>query len=243
MQTTEFKLEFEICNTEKIKMPAIIVAAGSSRRMNGLNKQLLPIGGVPVLARTLKAFQNSEYVSHIVLVARECDAEACKRLAKEYSVDKLYATVSGGESRQQSVLKGLRCLPENTKNVLIQDGARPLTDNTVISAVATALKEHCAVTCAVPIKDTVKQVDKSGRVVNTPDRSSLVAVQTPQGVRVAEYLKALENAKDLSVFTDDMSVMEAAGYDVFTVPGSFGNIKVTTPEDIKLAEYLLSLED
>ena len=95
------------------------------------------------------------------------------------------------------------------------------------------------ITCAVKLKDTVKRVDENGNVLSTPDRKTLVAVQTPQGVNVSDYRAALESSVDLGRFTDDMSVMEAAGHKPFTVPGSYENIKVTTPEDIALAEYLI----
>ena len=110
-----------------------------------------------------------------------------------------------------------------------------MTDE-IISSVISALGTHNAVACAVKLKDTVKQVDKNGYVLSTPDRDTLVAVQTPQGVNVSDYRAALESAGNPGAFTDDMSVMEAAGHKPFTVPGSYENIKVTTPEDIALAE-------
>ena len=94
-------------------------------------------------------------------------------------------------------------------------------------------------TCAVPVKDTIKEIDGTGSVVATPDRSRLAAVQTPQGVRTAEYREALEKAEELSRYTDDMSLMEAAGFPVHTVTGSYRNIKITTPEDLRLAEFFL----
>ena len=130
-------------------------------------------------------------------------------------------------------------LPENAETVLIHDGARPFVTDEIICGVISALSTHNAVTCAVKLKDTVKQVDENGNVLSTPDRNTLVAVQTPQGVNVSDYRAALESSVDLGRFTDDMSVMEAAGHKPFTVPGSYENIKVTTPEDIALAEYLI----
>ena len=113
-----------------------------------------------------------------------------------------------------------------------------MTDE-IICSVISALGTHNAVACAVKLKDTVKQVDKNGYVLSTPDRDTLVAVQTPQGVNVSDYRAALEIAGNPGAFTDDMSVMEAAGHKPFIVPGSYENIKVTTPEDIELAEYLI----
>lgn len=115
----------------------------------------------------------------------------------------------------------------------------PFVTDEIICSVISALGTHNAVACAVKLKDTVKQVDKNGYVLSTPDRDTLVAVQTPQGVNVSDYRAALEIAGNPGAFTDDMSVMEAAGHKPFTVPGSYENIKVTTPEDIALAEYLI----
>ncbi len=162
-----------------------------------------------------------------------------QQLADGYSIKKLSDIVCGGESRQQSVKNGLERLPENAETVLIHDGARPFVTDEIICSVISALSTHNAVTCAVKLKDTVKRVDENGNVLSTPDRNTLVAVQTPQGVNVSDYRAALESSVDLGRFTDDMSVMEAAGHKPFTVPGSYENIKVTTPEDIALAEYLI----
>ena len=242
MELTELKLEYAVCDTEKSGIPVIIAAAGASSRMEGINKQTAMLGGVPVLARTLMAFERSDVISSIILIVRPEDVFSMQLMAERYGIDKLTDIVCGGATRQESVLKGFGRLDKIAEAVLIHDGARPLTDNAVIRAVAGALKEYSAVTCAVPLKDTVKVVDKNGKVLSTPDRSSLAAVQTPQGVRVADYRAAVEKVGDVSKFTDDMSVMEAAGFEVHTVPGSYRNIKITTPEDLRLAEYLLSGE-
>ena len=107
--------------------------------------------------------------------------------------------------------------------------------------VANALENHVAVTCAVKVKDTIKEIDKEKKVIKTLNRENLVSVQTPQGARVLEYLKAISET-DISKFTDDTSILEAAGYDVYTVEGSYKNIKITTVEDIKAAQGFLSEE-
>lgn len=242
MELTELKLEYAVCDTEKSGIPVIIAAAGASSRMEGINKQTALLGGVPVLARTLMTFERSDAVSSIILIVRPDDVFTMQLMAEKYGIDKLTDIVCGGATRQESVLKGFERLDKNAQAVLIHDGARPLVENSVIRAVAGALKEYSAVTCAVPVKDTVKVVDKDGKVLSTPDRSFLAAVQTPQGVRVADYLAAVEKIGDVSKFTDDMSVMEAAGFPVHTVKGSYRNIKITTPEDLRLAEYLISGE-
>ncbi len=239
MLDTEFKLEFSVEENKKSGIPVIIVAAGMSSRMGGIDKQAALICGIPVLARTLMVFENSKNISEIILVVKESEILNTQLLCEKYGISKQTDIVAGGDNRQQSVLNGFKMLGEAVKSVLIHDGARPLVSNEVIKNVTDALISHSAVTCAVPVKDTIKQIDKDGKIVNTPDRASLVAVQTPQGVRVEDYKNSLEKAVDLSLFTDDMSLMEAAGYEAYTVMGSYSNIKITTPEDLILAENIL----
>ena len=242
MALTELKLEYAVCDAEKSGIPVIIAAAGSSSRMEGVNKQTALLCGVPVLARTLMTFNRSDAISSIILIVRPEDVFSMQMMAEKYGIDKLTDIVCGGATRQESVLNGFNRLDKNAEAVLIHDGARPFVDNSVIRGVADALKEYSAVTCAVPVKDTIKVVDNDGEVLSTPDRSSLAAVQTPQGVRVADYRAAIEKIGDVSKFTDDMSIMEAAGFRVHTVKGSYRNIKITTPEDLGFAEYLLNGE-
>lgn len=243
MAITELKLEYAVCDTENKGIPVIIAAAGSSSRMEGINKQTALLCGAPVLARTLMTFNRSDAISSIILIVRPEDVFSMQMMAEKYGIDKLTDIVCGGDTRQESVLNGFNRLDKNAEAVLIHDGARPFVDNSVIRGVAGALKEYSAVTCAVPVKDTIKVVDKDGNVLSTPDRSTLAAVQTPQGVRVADYRAAIEKIGDVSKFTDDMSIMEAAGFHVHTVKGSYRNIKITTPEDLRLAEYLISEEE
>lgn len=242
MEVTEIKLEYEVCGEENGGIPVIIVAAGMSSRMGGTDKQTALIGGVPVIARTLMAFERSRAVSEIILVVRPDELFNMQLTAERYSVTKLTDIVCGGNSRQESVLKGFERLGKSAGKVLIHDGARPLVSGRIIESVAAALREYPAVTCAVKVKDTIKETDGSGNVVSTPDRSRLAAVQTPQGVWVKEYLAAAQKAGDVSAFTDDMSVMESEGFPVRTVEGSYTNIKITTPEDLRLAEFLLGEE-
>lgn len=240
MLKTEFKLEYKIEESPTDDgVPVIVVAAGSSTRMNGINKQTAPLCGVPLIIRTLMRFERCGRISNIILVVRPDELFSMQQLADRYHIGKLSDIVCGGESRQQSVKNGLERVPANAETVLIHDGARPFVTDEIICSVISALGTHNAVACAVKLKDTVKQVDKNGYVLSTPDRDTLVAVQTPQGVNVSDYRAALEIAGNPGAFTDDMSVMEAAGHKPFTVPGSYENIKVTTPEDIALAEYLI----
>ena len=236
---TETVLKYEVSEIPKDGIPAIIVAAGSFTRMEGVNKQLAEISGIPVIIRTLMAFENSNLVSSIILVVRADDVFSMQLLTEKYGITKLTDIVCGGNCRQESVVKGLSRVSVTAEKVLIHDGARPLVDGDTIERVAKGLDSFSAVTCAVPIVDTVKRVDTNGQVLETLNRDGLVSVQTPQGVRVTDYKSALEKAEDLSAFTDDMSIMEKAGFKVLTVMGSRYNIKITTKRDISFAESLL----
>ncbi len=236
---TELRLQFQIIDNNTEGMPVIIVAAGNSTRMGGINKQFLELGGMPVIVKTLLAFEKSKYISRIILVSREEDIFALQLLAEKYSVSKLTDIIAGGDNRQQSVLNGLDRLSNFETEVLIHDGARPFVTEEIIGNVAAGLKEFCAVTCGVKLKDTIKQITPYGIVQKTLDRNSLFAVQTPQGVKTAEYKKAVAQMDDISRFTDDTSIMEAAGHKIKCVEGSYRNIKITTPEDIAVAECYL----
>lgn len=242
MNKTELKLQYDIVSQENNGVSVIIVAAGSSTRMKGTNKQLAVIGGIPVIIRTLLAFENSSKISNIILVARQEDVLEIGAVAEKYMISKLTDIVSGGATRQESVLKGFLRLSNNDKKVLIHDGARPFVSENIISSVVDALDKCSAVTCAVRVKDTIKEIDGDGKVLKTLNRESLVSVQTPQGVIIKDYLKAIENT-DVSKFTDDTSIMENAGYEVLTVEGSYKNIKITTKEDLALGEGFLLGED
>lgn len=241
MCKTELKLEYAICENKNNGIPVIVVAAGSSSRMNGVNKQLLLLGGIPVLARTLLQFERNEKISRIIVVTKKENILEIQNLTEKYMISKVSDVVEGGDTRQESVLKGLKMLSCKEKDVLIHDGARPLVTQQVINNVISALEKYVAVTCAVKLKDTIKLVDENGKAVKTLNRENLVAVQTPQGARVQEYLKAIEQT-DISKYTDDTAILEAAGYDVYTVDGSYKNIKITTPDDIALAEGYLNEE-
>lgn len=240
MLETKLKLDYSICGICE-KVPVIIVAAGSSTRM-GTNKQFIELGGIPVIARTLKAFESCESISNIILVVRTDDLFQMQMMCEKYKISKISDIVCGGDTRQESVLNGFARLGGDCKSVLIHDGARPFVSRSVICAVVEALENHSAALPAVRVKDTVKRVDNDGLVLETVPREDLVYVQTPQGVNVKEYLSAVEKV-DVARFTDDASIMEAAGYSVSVVEGSYKNIKITTKEDIALANVFLSEEE
>lgn len=239
LEKTELKLEYEVCGTKKNSVPVIIVAAGNSSRMQGENKQFSLLLSVPVIARTLMTFENSEHISRIILVTRDDDIFAMQALAEKYNITKLSDIVCGGSTRSQSVLNGFLRLSADENYVLIHDGARPLVTEKIISSVTEKLPEFSGVTPAVSVKDTVKKVDADGVIHQTLVRSELLAVQTPQGVNKADYLTACEKVSDISLCTDDCSVLEKAGYKCVCVEGDYKNIKITTKEDLGAAEGFL----
>lgn len=241
MQKLEFSLEYEKIEDSSEGFPAIILAAGTSSRMKGIDKRFIPIVGIPVLVRTLVAFQNCSSISEIVVSTSEDKIADVKKLAASYAIDKLSFVVKGGNSREESVKCGMLPLEGRYQKVIVHDGARPLIPVCVIERVADALKENDSVTCAVPLKDTIKRVDKDGIAIDTPVRAEYVAAQTPQGVNIDKFLSISENL-DLSLFTDDPSILESVGIKTKVVDGDYKNIKITTPEDVCVAEAILEME-
>lgn len=241
MNATEFKFEFSTVCEETQGIPVVIVAAGSSSRMKGIDKQFTPLLGIPLLARTLSAFEKNRYVSSIVVVTQKEKIEDIKLLAEKYMISKLYTVVQGGDCREKSVEKGLEALPVNTVKALIHDGARPLVSQDIITNTVIALKDNDCVACGIKVKDTIKKVDCEGFCVETVERENLISIQTPQGINVAKFLEVAKKT-DLNCFTDDTSVLEYLGVKTKLVDGDYKNIKVTTPEDITLATAYLEGE-
>lgn len=241
MPISQFELKYERVNTEALSVPVVIVAAGNSSRMKGIDKQLTELLGMPVLARTLRAFEQNSLISEIVVVTREDKIQSVYELAKKYSVTKLSSVELGGKSREESVKNGLIKLSGKYKKALVHDGARPLVSSAVISRVASFLSEEDCVVCGVKIKDTIKKINAEGVVEQTLNREELIAVQTPQGVNIESFLSFAKD-KPLENFTDDAALLEAAGVRVKTVEGDMKNIKITTPEDMLLAEIYLGEE-
>ena len=241
MQKLDFALEFEKVNSNTNGIPVIIVAAGSSSRMKGTDKQMAELCGIPVIVRTLRAFENCAEISEITVVTRKEKIADISNLGRRYAVGKLKNVIEGGACRAESVMKGVMLYKDVAPKVLVHDGARPLVSNTVISNVVAALKDYNSVTCAVKINDTVKRVNEKGIATEMVSREGLVSIQTPQGVAVNKFLMATQNA-DLTAFTDDTSVMESVGEQTKIVEGSTDNIKITTPEDMARAELILRKE-
>ena len=219
------------------KCGAVLVAAGSASRMGGIDKVMAPLGGEPMIARTVRAFQECDAVSEIVIVTREDLILPIRELTK--SCEKVKAVVAGGKSRQESVGKGLNALSKDVKLAAVHDGARPLITWQLIDCCIRAANTYGAAAPAIPVKDTIKTVE-GGIVVNTPDRSKLNAVQTPQVFDIDMLKGALLKAyQDGAGVTDDCSAVERLGMKVKIVEGDEKNLKVTTPMDLKIAEMLL----
>ena len=216
---------------------AVIVAAGNASRMGGIDKVMAPINGEPMIVRTVRTFQNAVAVKEIVIVTREDLIPKITSLCGKF--DKVRAVVVGGKYRAESVKNGLRMLSKQVKLAAVQDGARPLITEAVIDRTIRAAHTYGAAAPAIPVKDTIKGVE--GLVVkNTPDRSTLRAIQTPQVFDFDMLRGALKKAElDGASVTDDCSAVERLGLTVKIVEGDERNIKVTTPMDLKIAELLL----
>lgn len=212
---------------------AIVLGGGSGSRMGaGINKVLLPLGGRPVIRRSVDIMRA--FADTVVVVCPDAERPQFEAALAGLESDIRYA--SGGATRQASVLNGLRALPEACGYVLIHDGARCLTDpGTVRAAMEGALKTGAAV-ASVPCVDTVKSVDPGGLVTGTPDRAALRCVQTPQAFRrdLIEEAHRAALAEDF-VGTDDAALVERLGRPVLLTEGSRRNLKITTPEDLAVA--------
>ena len=216
---------------------AVIVAAGTASRMGGIDKVMAPIGGEPMILRTVRAFQDCDAIKEIVIVTREDLITKITSMCGKY--DKVRAVVVGGKDRAESVRNGLNALSGKVKLAAIQDGARPLITNAVIDRTVRAAHSYGAAAPAIPVKDTIKIVE-GGLVATTPDRNTLKAIQTPQVFDFDLLRGALKKAAaDKAAITDDCSAVELIGFKVRIVEGDERNIKVTTPMDLKIAELLL----
>ncbi len=229
----------KITENENKVVSAVIVSAGNSTRMGGINKQFLEIDGVPVIAHSISAFQKSEYVDEIVIVTRESDIEEIQNLVNKYNFTKVTAIVCGGETRQLSVFNGVIKTSDNSAIVAIHDGARPLVSDKVITETIKMASEYGAAATGVKVKDTVKVVDCNDNIIETPDRTYMRFIQTPQVFKKSLYLDAVKTVENSKDFTDDCKLLEAYGKTVKFVDGDYENIKITTPEDIELAENYL----
>lgn len=223
---------------EKLRCTAIIMAAGKGKRMQtAVSKQFLPVCGKEILAWTVDVFDKSPLVDTILLMASADGKEDVQHLWDSYGWKKVAAVLEGGKERQNSVANGLAAVGEDTDIVLIHDGVRPFVTEEMIADSIVAAQAYGGAVIGVPAKDTIKVCSADGLAVETPDRSTLWQIQTPQTFQRDLIVNAYEKAdRDGFLGTDDASVAEFAGHQVKVVMGSYRNIKITTKEDLVIAE-------
>ncbi len=218
---------------------AIIVCAGNATRMGGINKILMPLGDTNVIGYCLRAFEACAEIAEIIIVTKAENNAAIEETAKSLGITKLRAITEGGDTRQQSVISGLKCVSADTQYIAVHDGARPLVKPEHIAKVIKDAHVFGGATLGVPVKDTIKVVD-DGLIIDTPHRPSLYITQTPQVFRKRLYFEAVDFAAEHGLdFTDDCQLVEALNCRVYMTVGDYTNIKITTPEDREIAEVLL----
>ncbi len=226
-------------SANKPNIVAIIPAAGNSLRMNGIDKQQVEVYGKPVIIHTLLQFETSPWIRGIILACRQQDLHWYTQTCKNYGISKLFQIVIGGPTRQASVFAAIQAADEDTDYFAIHDGARPLVTQQLISETVFDAMRVGAAAPGVAAKETIKLVS-AGLVKATPDRNSLVIIQTPQVIRADIYREAMAKAiADQLVFTDDCQLVEHLGMEVALSPGDMENIKLTTPVELTLAETIL----
>lgn len=214
----------------------VVVAAGRSSRMGGVDKTFAPVRGRPLIAHTLARFEESPLVAEVALVLAAEAVSRGKRLVQEYRLSKVSRVCPGGKRRQDSVRNGLEAL-QPCQWVMVHDGARPCLDRAVLDRGLEAVQETGAAAAGVPVKDTIKVVSPDRLVQDTPSRDALWAAQTPQVFRYDLLLQAHEQCTQDA--TDDAAMLESLGHPVKMFLGSYENIKVTTPGDLAVVEMLL----
>ena len=226
--------------TDRTNNTAIIAAAGiGSRMQTGRAKQLLELGGVPLLVHTLRRFEECSAVDNVILVLQPSLTAEVLALASRHNFTKITRVVAGGAERQDSVYRGLQVITPDTAGVVaIHDAARPFVRPDEIRTVIELAASKGAALLAVPATDTIKQV-RSGRVQRTLDRRTIYNAQTPQAFQYSIIREAYDRAfEDGFVGTDDSQLVERIGHRVSVVEGSYTNIKITRPFDLRLAEAI-----
>ena len=223
----------------------VIVAAGTGSRMNmGINKQFIKLEGKEIIAYTIEKFYNNSNIEDIVVVVKEDESEFFKKEILDKYNFKNVKIAYGGKERQDSVYNGLKLLDEKCAVVLIHDGARPFVSDKIIDKSIEEAKEHKAIVVGVPVKDTIKVIDNDKNIVDTPNRSVLWAVQTPQTFDYNILIDAYKDAfKNKFYGTDDAMLVERIGYKVKMLEGSYNNIKITTQEDLNIGSQILRVQD
>lgn len=222
-------------------MHLLIPAAGMGKRMGSdRNKLLLRLLGKPLLAWTLLAAEAADDISWIGIIGQSDDWSDFRAILAEVSLSKPVQLIQGGETRQESVYNGLQSLPPEAARVLIHDGARCLATPQLLNRCAAALQNCSGLIAAIPVKDTIKVVDETGLIQDTPDRRQLWAAQTPQGFEVELLKRCHEQGRNSGwEVTDDAALFEKCQLPVRVVAGEETNLKVTTPVDLAIAEFIL----
>lgn len=222
-------------------MHLLIPAAGMGRRMGSdRNKLLLTLLGKPLLAWTLLTAEASRQIDWIGIMGQSYDFADFKAIIADLALSKPIELIQGGETRQESVYNGLQALPASAERVLIHDGARCLATPDLFDRCAEALLTCQGLIAAIPVKDTIKIVDESGFIRDTPDRRNLWAAQTPQGFEVQLLKDSHERGRQLGwEVTDDAALFEKCQLPVKIVEGEETNLKVTTPVDLAIAEFIV----
>ena len=222
-------------------MHLLIPAAGMGRRMGSdRNKLLLELWGKPLLAWSLLAAENSASIEWLGIMGQPEDFADFKEILAQIDLTMPVELIIGGDTRQASVYNGLQALPSGADRVLIHDGARCLATSELFDRCSEALQDCQGLIAAVPVKDTIKVVDKAGIISDTPDRSNLWAAQTPQGFEVPLLKECHAKGKELGwQVTDDAALFEKCDLPVKIVRGEETNLKVTTPVDLAIAEFIL----
>jgi len=227
-----------------VKATAIIVAAGEGRRVGaGISKVYLPIGGRPLLLRTLDQFFHSKRVNSVIVVIAKTDLARCQYLlgTDPHTREQSYILETGGASRQQSVNRGLEKISSDCNVVVIHDGARPFVSPELIDRVIEEASTRNAVVVGVPVRDTIKVVSKDRQILSTPARDCIWEIQTPQAFERSLILQAHQAAqRNEHDATDDASLVERLGKPVYLIDGERTNIKITLPEDLLFAEALVA---
>ena len=231
-----------------MKVAAIIPAAGVGRRMQqNLPKQYLTLGGKPILANTLAIFENMPEITEITVVAQPAALDFCQnQVISPFGFKKVLRLVPGGKERQDSVYNALKVLHRQNDwdLILVHDGVRPFVTPEEVRRVIRAAGKHGAAILALPAQDTVKKVNREGRIQKTLNRQDIWLAQTPQAFQAAIIWRAFLEAYGREFYgTDEASLVEALGVPVMVEPGSPLNIKVTTPEDLIMAEAIHQLRE
>jgi 2-C-methyl-D-erythritol 4-phosphate cytidylyltransferase len=224
-----------------MKKAAILVAGGKGTRMGSpIAKQYLPIGGVPILMRTLQVFYTLNSEIDLILVIPKSDFNFWERLCKTHDFKIPHRLVPGGASRFQSVRNGLSQLSSTTDLVAIHDGVRPFVDPSVIEKSFEEAAASGSAIAVIPLKDSIRKVTNDGESF-FQERQFFRLVQTPQTFQVGKIKEAFL-VEELEHFTDDATVYEYQGWQVNLIAGNLENIKITSPEDMNYAEYLASVK-